>query len=181
VDALRKDVSRLEANLEKEIGRVHMVQQEMQKRSPAKATVQMPVTELADLFPLVNHLNKKVDGLEAEVARLKHVVEDAYERTIGEIRPEATRQQRRVVSDEAEVSAVLVEVASLRSANPTSSRFAASAKPCSYRTRTQNAIRRGCPDRCVPWHSFRFTRPTRERPHKIGRAPQNNAITNGRG
>jgi hypothetical protein len=48
---------------------------------------------LGDLLPLVNHLTRKVDGLEAEVARLKDVVEGVYERTVGEINlPLKTKQ-----------------------------------------------------------------------------------------
>ena len=89
MEALKDDVFRLEANLDKEMGRVHMIQQEVQKRTPArpvrnKAT-EVQTVEMGDLLPLVNHLTRKVDGLEAEVARLKDVVEGAYERTVGEI------------------------------------------------------------------------------------------------
>lgn len=86
---MKDDVFRLEANLDKEMGRVHMIQQEVQKRTPARPSrskaTEVQLTEMGDLLPLVNHLTRKVDGLELEVARLKDVVEGAYERTVGEI------------------------------------------------------------------------------------------------
>jgi hypothetical protein len=87
VQDLNEKMAALEANLQKEMGRVQMVQQEMINRSPARPRSPLTVqsASLADLVPLVNHLLKKVDGLESEVNRLKDVVEGAYERTIGEI------------------------------------------------------------------------------------------------
>lgn len=42
-------------------------------------------TNIEDLVPLVNHLAKKVNGLETDVAQLKSALEDVHERTLGDI------------------------------------------------------------------------------------------------